>query len=351
MLQGWCQRQYQLYLCKKCHYRFHNAELIGMYTIKMIEYVTYMYLRSLSFNQVIAILGAYYEKDVFTKAMLIDHIEQLTDQIPDNQAISRWLKPKHSGYYALDGTWLKYRGRDIVLLILFDVNTLDVVNYDVAQDETEEAYSKLIKTVKAEIVDGIKGLFCDGDPGLIKSLKNHFPKTPIQLCVFHKYQRVHQLVPFIRPKNKLDKEIKERIGQILFAESKKIAITKLHELDQFAKEHQGCKKLQKALGVIKRNFAMLLTHFDHLEMSPYNNVLEGFNHIIKRRTRLMKGFKKPINIKRWLKLIILDWRFHPLRESVFSSRRKQSPLQLAGVELPKIYNWLTFVRKNYHITT
>jgi transposase-like protein len=323
-----------------------------MYAVKMVEYVAFMYLRSLSFNQVIAILGAYYEQDVFTKDRLIDHIEQLADRMPENEQISRWLKPKRSGYYALDGTWLKYRGRDIVLLILFDVSTLDIVSYCVARDETEETYAKLINLAWPEIADSTKGFYCDGEPGLLKVIKARFRNTPIQLCVFHKYQRVHQLVPFVRPKTQLDKEIKERVGQILFAETKEIAITKLHELKQFAKEHQDYKKLQEVIGVLKRNFDLLLTHFDHPEMTPYNNVLEGFNHVIKRRTRLMKGFKKPINIKRWLKLIILDWRFHPLKESSFKDRRNRSPLHLAEVPLPKkIYNWLSYVRKNYKLAT
>jgi len=323
-----------------------------MYTIKMIEYVSYMYLRSLSFNQVIAILGAYYEQDVFTKDRLIHHIEQLADRIPTNAQISQWLKPKRSGYYALDGTWLKYRGRDIVLLILFDVNTLDIVSYYVSQQETEDSYVKLIQLALPEIVHNIKGVFCDGDPGLIKAIKSYFSNTPIQLCVFHKYSRVGQIIPFVRPKTKLDKEIKERVEQILFAETKAIAIIKLHDLEQFAKEHNGYHKLKKVIGVLKRNFDLLMTHFDHPEMSPYNNVLEGFNYIIKRRTKLMKGFKKPINIGRWLKLIMLDWRFHTLKESQFNARNNSSPLQLAGVELPKIYNWLTYIRDNFpEITT
>lgn len=323
-----------------------------MYSLRMVEYVAYLYLRSLSFNQVISILGAYYEKDIFTKNHLINHIEQLADRIPEQEALSHWLQTQRSGYYALDGTWLKYRGRDLVLLILFDVETLDVVSYCLAQEETEASYTKLIRLALPEISVGIKGLFCAGDPGLLKALKKHFNQTPIQLCVFHKYQRVGQLLPFVRARTTLDKEIKERVEQILFAESKAIAITKLQELEQFAKERQGYKKLREIMGILKRNFDLLLTHFDHPEMSPYNNVLEGFNYIIKRRTRLMKGFKKPINIKRWLKLIMLDWRFHPLKESQFGSRRNKSPLQLAQAQIPKkIYNWLSFIRKNYKLST
>jgi hypothetical protein len=83
-----------------------------MFVIEMIEYAAFMYLRSLSFNSIIAILRAWYEKKILSKDILISHIEKLADLIPTNQMITGWLNPKRSGYYALDGTWLKYRGRD-----------------------------------------------------------------------------------------------------------------------------------------------------------------------------------------------------------------------------------------------
>ena len=322
-----------------------------MYTIKVIEHVTFMYLRSMSFNQVNAILRSFYERDVFTKATLFDHIEQLADRIPSHQAISRWLKPKRSGYYAVDGTWIKYCGEDRVLLILFDVKTLDTVAYFVAEDETKESYTALLKLAWPEISVGMKALFCDGDPGLLAVLKLRCKGVPIQVCVFHKYARVGQLIPLKRPKNALDKEIKERVGKILFAKNRSLAVSALKELERFAQENQGYKKLNEVIGAIHENFELLLTHFEHRGMSPYNNVLEGFNHIIKRRIRLMKGFKKDINIDRWIKLLLLDWRFHELKESAFDVRKGKMPLELAKVKLPEIYNWLTFVRKNYKIRT
>lgn len=350
-MHGWCERDYQRYLCKTCGHLFHNAEVIGMYDVKVIEYVTFMYLRSMSFNQVNAILRAFYQRDVFTKAHLIKHIEHITDRIPDHQAISRWLKPKRSGYYALDGTWLKYRGEDIVLLIIFDVETLDTVAYHVADDETEESYTALLKLAWPEISLGMKGLFGDGDLGLMAALKKLCRGVPFQLCVFHKYARLGQLIPFKYSKNALDLEIKERVEKVLFATSKDAATSALYDLELFAKENKSYAKLQKAIAVLHNNFELLLTHFDHPEMSPYNNVLEGFNAVIKRRTWLMKGFKKDVNIDRWIKLLILDWRFHELKESAFQNRRGKMPLELAEIKLPEIYNWLTYVRKNYQKTT
>ena len=320
-----------------------------MFDIEIIEQATFMYLRSLSFNSVSEIFRSWFEKDVLPKKVLLSHIERLSERLPSNSEITDWLKPTRSGYYALDGTWMKYRGNDFVLLILFDVQTLDIVNYRIASAETEQAYLKLLKRVYDEINANSKGFFCDGDPGLLKALKTLFPQTPIQLCVFHKYSRAGQIISFKHIKNDTDKEIKKKVEAILFASSKQKAIDNLKELESYAQEHQKYKKLKKLIGVLKHNFELLLTHFDNPEMSPYNNTLEGFNYIVKRKTKLMKGFKKPVNIGRWIKLIMIDWRFHRLIESTFKERKNKSPLELAGCNLPKIYNWMSYVRKNYPI--
>lgn len=318
-----------------------------MFTVEIIENAAFMYFRSVSFNAVIAIIRCWFNRKVLSKDILIDHIEQLANSIPSYRKITEWLKPVRSGYYAIDGTWLKYRGRDIVLLILFDVETLDVIHYRMAQEENYESYKQLLKEAKDEISSIIKGFFCDGDPGLLKALKELFPGKPIQLCVFHKYSRAGQIIPFVRIKNDVDKEIKKLTEKVLFAPTKAEAVDSLAELERYAREHDRHEKLKKLVGVLKRNFQLLLTHFDNPEMSPYNNVLEGFNYIVKRKTNLMKGFKKPINILLWIKMIMLDWRFHPLAESEYKNRRNKSPLQLAGCKLPEIYNWLRYIRENF----
>jgi transposase-like protein len=318
-----------------------------MFTRAVIAQAIFMYLRSLSLNSVSDIFRSWYDTDVFSKDTLIMHIEEYCDQIPDQFAITAWLKPVRSGFYALDGTWLKYRGRDIVLLILFDVKTLDIVNWRIAREENRAAYNRLLVDAYAEITDNIRGFYCDGDPALLKAIKDLFPDTPIQLCVFHKYSRAGQLIPFVRIKNDTDREIRRLTELVLFALTKREAVAGLARLQRYAQEHQKHKQLKKLIGVLRRNFDLLLTHFDNPEMSPYNNVLEGFNYIVKRRTKLMKGFKKPVNINKWLKLIMTDWRFHPLKESQFKDRKSKSPLQLAGCELSTINNWVKYLYKNY----
>lgn len=345
---AWTTIAVQRFRCLACTHQFIRLPflLIGMFAVEAIEYAAFLYLRALSFQNSIAILRAWYDRKVLTKEVLIRHIEQVADALPDHLAVTRHLHPQRSGYYALDGTWLKHRGQDLVLLILLDVETLDIVSWAVAEEETIVAYERLLDPVMGEISAGLKGFFCDGEEAILHVLQERFPEAPLQLCVFHKHRRIGQIVSFVRPKTAMDREIKERVERVLFAVTRRDAETALADLERYAREHRQHAKLQEVIRVLKRNFDLLLTHFDHPEMSPYNNVLEGFNHVIKRKLRLMKGFKKAINIHRWLKLILLDWRFHLLNESTFKARRGKSPLQLAGCTLPPIYNWLKFCRTN-----
>ncbi len=208
-----------------------------MFDIEIIEQATFMYLHSISLNSVSSIFRSWFHKDILPKNILINHIEKLTEQLPGHFQIKAWLKPTRSGYYALDGTWIKYRGKDFVLLIIFDVETLDIVNWKVALKENKKSYNKLLKEVYDEISAKTKGFFCDGDPGLLKALKKLFPKAPIQLCVFHKYSRARQIIPFVRIKNDTDREIKRLTEKVLFVENKQEAIGSLDELQRYAQEH------------------------------------------------------------------------------------------------------------------
>jgi len=85
-------------------------------------------------------------------------------------------------------------------------------------------------------------------------------------------------------------------------------------------------------------------------MERDNNLIECFNGCIKPRLKLMKGFKKKQNLDRYLKLFLLEFRFHTLKESRFKERRSKSPLELGGVNLPKYYNFLTLLRKELKLT-
>lgn len=348
---------YQAYRCMNNHLFTPNNKNYS-FSDSFIEYVVAAYLKSFSLNAVIQIIRLQFEKDLLSKQTILEFIETVADKLPSLDDIDQLFHPKRSGYLAFDGVWYKYRGINFVLLIAFDPVSFDVISYVIAEKESFQAYDLLIKSLllKYQKVK-ICGLYGDGDRGLIKALKLYFPNVPIQVCVVHKEFRLGQILPFKRAYTgkALSKKFrlkvilfKETVEKILYAGSKKEAEGNFEKLKRFM-ENEKDEKFKKAYGSLKYNFKYILTHFDYPEMERDNNIIEGFNSIISRRLRLLKGFKKPSNIDRYIKLVLLDYRFHELIESRFVQRRRKTPLELSGVILPDYYNFIKLLREMFNL--
>lgn len=349
---------YQAYRCINNHFFSENTNQTK-FTNSFIEYAVILYLRSLSLNTTINFLRIQYEEDVLSKQKLLEFIIVVADKLPTLDDIDNLFHPKRSGYLAFDGVWYKYRGLNFVLLICFDPVTFDVVSYLIAERETFEAYQKLIQLTLPKLKDiKVLGLYGDGDRGLLKALKLYFPNVPIQVCVVHKEFRLGQILPFKRAYSgrslTLDFKrkvifFKETVEDILYAKNKEEAQKQFEMLKRVMSEEKD-EKFRKAFGSLKYNFKYILTHFDHPEMERDNNIIEGFNSIISRRLRLLKGFKKLNNIDRYIKLVLLDYRFHEFIESRFGKRRNKTPLEIAGVMFPKYYNFIKLLRESLSLT-
>lgn len=345
---------FQAYRCMNNHLFIPNNNQ-SSFTNSFIEYVVALYLRSLSLNSVIQIVRTQFEKDILSKETVLSFIEMVSDKLPTLDDIDNLYHPKRSGYLSFDGVWFKYRNKNFVLLICFDPETFDVVETKIETDETQAGYERLITEAVNKIgAVNIKGCYGDGDRGLIKALNNLLPHIPFQLCVFHKELRMGTVVPVksVRFSRQLTAFQKHdiKVFQLLFREVI-YAPTKdesVHALDQLKKY---CDKTQderflKAYRSLVYNFKYTLTHFDHPNMERDNNIIEGFNSIIKRRLKLLKGFKRPGNIEKYIKLILLDYRFHEFIASENKRRNGRTPIELTGVILPEYYNFIKLLRES-----
>lgn len=347
---------FQAYRCMNGHL-FTPGNTHSLFTNSFIEYVVALYLRSLSLNATIQVIRLQFEKDLLSKQAILEFVERVADELPTVDDIDNLFHPRRSGYLALDGVWYKYRGINFVLLICFDPVTFDIISYLIAKKECHESYQKLIQKFSPKLKKPVKGIYCDGDRGLIKAIKLNFPGVPIQVCVVHKEFRLGQLLPFKRayvgksldPKfKKKVRFFKETAEAIIYAKTKREAGDNFKQLQKSMTKEKD-EKLKEAFGSLKYNFKYLLTHFDHPGMERDNNIIEGFNSIIKRRLKLLKGFKKPANIDRYIKLVLLDYRFHEFIESRFAKRRNKTPLELTGVFLPKYYNFIKYLRETLNL--
>ena len=327
-----------------------------------IEHVVYVYLRCLSLNTTIDIIREQYEQDILTKGLILDFIEAVADVIPTLDELDSIYQPVRSGYIAVDGVWFHFDAEEMVLLVAFDPDTFDILSARWEEDETDYGYERLLTDVvnKLKAVN-VKGIYSDGDHGFIRCVKRLLPTVPLQVCVFHKELRMGQIVPVksVRLSKQLTNKQKHdiKVFQLLFrdviyADTKEQSIAALKRLQQYVESdmHEYPERFAKAYRSLTHNFKYTLTHFDHPQMKRDNNLLECFNGIIKPRLTLMKSFKKKENLNRYLKLFLTEFRFHPLKESRFTERNGNSPLQIADAYLPPFYNFLTFLRASFHLS-
>jgi hypothetical protein len=327
-----------------------------------IERVVFIYLQCLSLNTTITIIREYYEEDILTKGLVLEFIESVADAIPGIDETDYLYYPKRSGYLAFDGVWFQFHREQIVLLVCFDPETFDIVSARWEDDETEAGYELLITEAVNKIkATSVKGVYADGDRGFLKALKRLLPTVPFQVCVFHKELRMGQVIPVksVHVSKQMTTQTKHDIKvfqllfrEVIYAASKDASVTALERLKRYvdSNEHKQPERFLKAYRSLAYNFKYTLTHFDHPHMKRDNNLLECFNGCIKPRLQLMKGFKKKENLDRYLKLFLLEFRFHPLKESRFKERNGNSPLQVTGVLLPKFYNFLSFLRTSLHLS-
>ena len=348
--EGKVKKTVQKYQCEKGHiFRQQSHDFDDSF----IEHVVYVYLRCLSLNTTIDIVREAYETDILSKGLILQFIEMVADKLPTIDELDYLYYPKRSGYLAFDGLWFEFNGEEIVLLVAFDPETFDIVNALWSEDETQKGYEDLITLAVNKIgATNVKGIYGDGDNGLLQGLKVLLPTVPFQLCVFHKELRMGQVVPVksVRVSKKLTAFQKHDIKvfqllfrEVIYAEDKDKSIEALERLKQYAKIAQN-EKFLKAYRSLIHNFKYTLTHFDYPHMRRDNNLLECFNGCLKPRFNLMRGFKKKENLDRYLKLFLLEFRFHPLKESRFKERQGNSPLEISGVFLPKYYNFIRFLR-------
>ena len=350
-------RSVQSYKCRNGH--TFKVGLDFPFSDSFIEHVVFIYLRCMSLNVTVDIVRETYEQDVLSKSQVLEFVEQVADALPSLAEIDQLYSPHRSGYLAFDGVWFSYGSGQIVLLVCFDPVSFDVISAVWNDDENQAGYNRVINQVLNKLPkDRIKAVYGDGDNGLMLSLKYHLPRVPFQLCAVHRILRMEQIVPVARAgrSRKMDEktkaEIKEFAGLFkatLIAVSKEEAVKALGDLLIWTQSRPN-ERYVRAVNQLKYNFLQTLTHFDYPGMMRDNNLIECFNGCLKPRLTLMKGFKRGDNLDRYLKLFLLDFRFHSLKESRFAYRRDKSPIELGGVPLPQYFNFLTLLRDQLHLS-
>lgn len=196
--------------------------------------------------------------------------------------------------------------RQFGLMVFRASNLRKNLLWKIVDHETNEEYRSGIQEL---IDDGweILGIVSDGKPGL----GNLFPDIPFQLCQFHQFQRVTQLISK-NPKLEASREFRNIMFDLKKTDKASFEywLLKWHEkwqsflaektidpaTDKFHFTHQ---RLRRAFFSVRRNLDVLFTfqfHLKEIQIPNTTNSLDGYFTHLKAKIAIHQGASKNTQI-------------------------------------------------------
>lgn len=166
------------------------------------------------------------------------------------EELARELSPQYSGYFLADATSVSIEGENNQLLLTTDVESQDIPYAALCRSENCQSWKMVFQGLKDGVHYHVRGIVIDGDPGLVKAIREMFPEIPIQLCIrhLHSYHVYHLKYLFQGPKEGI-KPFLDISHRMLYAKSPK-------HLRHLFKEYSFGRSffIQKGLGADVLNF-------------------------------------------------------------------------------------------------
>ena len=207
-----------------------------------------------------------------------------------------------------DGTYI-HRPNSIVAIMDANKNEIISGEYGVRENSYKEIYNFFNKLKQKGLE--LESCTVDGNPQVIKTLYQVWPKIIIQRCLVH-IQRQGAMWCRKNPKRTDSKKLRELFIQVPYIKTikeKNIFLNKVNKWEKrFGAKVDSCPEKGKVFSDIKRARSMLLNalpnmfHFlDNTNITHTTNAIEGYFSRLKRNYRNHRGLHpdKRYNYFRW----------------------------------------------------
>jgi len=193
-------------------------------------------------------------------------------------------------YLFLDGVYLGVRGnsRDVeAVLVAHGISREGkrvVLHLSLGGRESTESWKGVLNDLVERGLRRPQLLITDGNPGLLKAIKDIWPEVPRQRCAVHRIRNVLARVP-----KKRQNEVKKALHRIFYAACLDDARDEAKQfLSHYSREFPtACETLAGRLEECLTFYRFPERHWKHIRTS---NVIERAFKEVKRRTRVVGRF-------------------------------------------------------------
>lgn len=228
-------------------------------------------------------------------------IQQYGERIASPLHVQRKYFHQSKGILLLDGTFLKIRGEERVILIAYDT-ILGVVDFFIDETENKTSYSLILARLRKEGYI-FRCIASDGHGSLESLIEEE--RIPHQRCHFHIMQDLDQFLSVRGERRGKDQILYSRLKYILHARTLEILVERL---DMFRKHTIHLFPSAKHRKVIRWFWnilpkAEMFLSFESGEVPTTTGILENLNGQIKARIKTMRGMKSEQSLENLLKIL------------------------------------------------
>lgn len=338
----------QRFLCRTCGLSFTSARTTARRGASfsndvMVEAVR-LYVQGLpSYRTLATLLGRQLDRPI--SAMTLNRwVQNLGHAAMTPLEVSATLVPPGwGGVLGVDGKAIFVAGEERTLLVGVDQSTQDIVNAEVVETETEDAFERLVRQAVTVAGYPLQGLVIDAAQPFMAAHLNYFARLPLQLCRIHASRRLDFDIPKAKgsPDASLRAELKDRARRALFAPDAATARRHLGALVDDRARFGGLGR-RDTISALERRFDLYLTHHHLPQMPADTNITENVIKQLGKKLRLMEGFASMESAEAFSRLLVGCYRFKRFTDSCRATDNGKSPLELAGVK-PLPTDWLRYL--------
>ena len=255
---------------------------------EILDLIPALYAEGVSTRDFKRAFGSFWEKAGLSRSSISRANKKLQEEF------RAWSKRDLSQYRVLylflDGVnervRLKSKEKEGVLVahaILEDGSRV-VLALQLGPKESAATWGALIESMTRRGLQPPKLVITDGNPGVIKAVKDWWPQVPRQRCVVHKTRNVLDRVP-----RKSRGKVKQALHKIFYATDLKAAERATEKfLERFGREFPAaCETLARDLGDCLVYFKFPRLHWKRIRST---NVIERTFKEVRRRTKVVGRF-------------------------------------------------------------
>jgi transposase-like protein len=313
-------------------------------------------IKPINFSLKINVCQLYYDAECSYRAVsrqigvsayrLFQIIDRLGANCKSTIQVARELQPRWFGYLLIDEKSVWIKGIEWYLLVAVDLQTQDIVHWDLVfkEDETEVAWFLIV--IKLVIAYPFQGLISDLLPAFYGTRRWLLPEIMHQFCTIHAYNTTERYIKYhYKGGNKLWASRLLLITRIICnCQRLETAQRALQYLERHQSEIRKAKLIRR-LNLLRLRFPYLIPRFNDQNLRPNNNVVENVIRQLNMKFKKMAGFESYETAYHSIRLLIMRYRFHKFECSRVPGHNGKCPLELAGVDTSTI-NWVRFSQRN-----